>query len=189
MAASLFSPEALNQYWQILKMFIIPLGFGITPGVLLAKKFKTLWWIILILYFISDLLLAIVFEPLLLLIIRLLKDKPNFQQAYAIFKESFKKTTEHLGTDTGPLALIIVAFGADPMSGRAIAKAHGHGFISGWLIAITGDMLYFAVLMVCTLWLNDIIGDDGTKTTTIMIILMLLLPGLIKKIRQKIKGN
>jgi hypothetical protein len=40
------------------------------------------------------------------------------------------------------------------MTGRAAAKAAGHGFLPGWAIAITGDMIYFVVLMASTLWLQ-----------------------------------
>lgn len=76
----------------------------------------------------------------------------------------------------------MIAFGVDPMTGRSVARAAGHGFIMGWMFAIAGDMLYFGVLMVSTLWLNGILGD-GTWTTIIILAAMMIVPWLIKKIR------
>jgi hypothetical protein len=70
------------------------------------------------------------------------------------------------------------------MTGRAVTLANGHGFMSGWTLAIAGDMLYFALIMASTLWLNHILGD-GTWTMLIILAGMFFLPGFIKKIRMK----
>ena len=75
---------------------------------------------------------------------------------------------------------MLVSFGVDPMTGRAAATAAGHGFLYGWAIAIAGDMLYFTVLMISTLWLNNVIGDERT-TIIAMIVVMIVLPGLIRR--------
>jgi len=60
----------------------------------------------------------------------------------------------------------------------------GHGFFAGWAIAITGDMFYFALIMVSTLWLNSILGN-GTWTTIIIMAGMFILPELIKRWRER----
>ena len=62
------------------------------------------------------------------------------------------KTMEHYGNSSGIFALIMIAFGADPMTGRAVAVAAGHGFLVGWMIAIAGDMIYFSLCVhsACT---------------------------------------
>ena len=97
---------------------------------------------------------------------------------------TMKKTTEHYGTGLGPLALILVAFGVDPMTGRSAAAAAGHGFVAGWMIAIAGDMLYFGVLMVSTLWLHSVLGD-GTWTTIIILVVMMVLPPFVRRLRSR----
>lgn len=68
------------------------------------------------------------------------------------------------------------------MTGRAATIAAGYGFVFGWLFAIIGDMFYFAVIMISTLWLSDVMGD-GTWATFIIFALMLGVPALIRKIR------
>ncbi len=172
--------------WQVLVLFLIPIGGGIPAGVLLAQKHTIPWPGMMILYFISDVILACLFEPVMLMVISAAKRSVPLTQFIQNLKASIKKTTPHFGSAMGPLALILIAFGADPMTGRAAAVAAGHGFITGWLLAITGDMFYFTLLMVSTLWLNNILGD-GTWTTIIILVLMTVVPMLIRRFRQRRK--
>src|SRR5262249_30748958 len=99
------------------------------------------------------------------------------------FRKMMKKTTSGYGTSLGPLTLIMIAFGVDPMTGRAVAAAAGHGFVTGWALSITGDMIYFAMLMVSTLWLSNVLGDE-TKTTVIILLLMMFGPALVRRVRE-----
>lgn len=72
------------------------------------------------------------------------------------------------------------------MTGRAAAKAAGHGFVTGWMIAIAGDMMYFAVLMVSTLWLKSTL-DDGTAVMLIVFAGMMIVPALVRRLRSRVK--
>ena len=78
--------------------------------------------------------------------------------------------------------LVMIAFGVDPMTGRATALAAGHGFLAGWAFAIAGDMLYFAVIAVSTLRLNSYIQDPNT-TMLIVLAAMLIIPMLVRYLR------
>jgi hypothetical protein len=93
---------------------------------------------------------------------------------------------EHIGgTTVGPFALVMVAFGVDPMTGRATAHAAGHGFLAGWAFAIVGDMLYFAVIALTTLRLNVYFKDPNT---TMLIVLgsMIFVPTLVRYVRSRL---
>jgi len=173
----------LENAWQVLVIFLIPFGGGIPAGVLMAQSKGIQWPIMMLLYLISDIILACVFEPILMLFMAAGKRIPFLMRVSEAFKLTIKKMTKLYGNSTGVFALIMIAFGVDPMTGRAVAVAAGHGFIAGWMIAIAGDMMYFTLLMVSTLWLNSIIGD-GTTTMLIIMACMILLPMLIRKIRQ-----
>jgi hypothetical protein len=175
---------SISSVWEVLSLFLIPIGGGIPAGVLLAESRNIPWPITALLYFISDVILACIFEPLMLLVIKLGKRSPKLAKVTDAFRQSMRKTTAVYGNHLGPLALIIIAFGVDPMTGRAAAAAAGHRFIMGWVFAIAGDMLYFGVIMVSTLWLNSNLGD-GTWTTVIILISMIGGPPLIRRIRQK----
>ncbi len=172
-----------KSWWEVFTLFVIPIGGGIPAGVVLARTRGIPWFGMMFLYFLSDVLLAFVFEPIMWAVIYWGKRSVKVTRFLDVLKESMKRTTPQLGHALGPLGLIGVSFGVDPMTGRAVAKAAGHGFGSGWAIAITGDMIYFSILMVSTLWLNNVLGD-GTWTTIIMLGLMLTVPGLIRRFRK-----
>lgn len=183
MLSFLPTTETLSQYWKVLLLFFFPIGGGIPGGVMLAKSFKIAWPIMMVLYFISDLILAIVFEPIMHWLFRVGKNIPAIAQTGQIMKELTLKTIESYGQHLGPLALIIFTFTADPMSGRAATSVVGYGFFLGWTLTIIGDMLYFSLIMASTLWLNNLIGDRGGWTTGIILVLMIVIPMIIKKVR------
>lgn len=178
----------LSNAWQVLRLFLIPVGGGIPAGVLLARDLGLAWPIMAVLYLISDVILACVFEPLMLLFIRAARNSRFLTQMREAFRHSMKKTTAHYGTSLGPLSLILIAFGVDPMTGRAAAAAAGYGFVKGWMIAIAGDMIYFAVLMVSTLWLDHVMGNE-TQTTLIILLGMFIVPGLVRRVRNRWRGR
>jgi hypothetical protein len=176
--------SSLAAEWKVLWLFLIPFGGGIPVGVLKAKSLGMAWPETSFLYMISDVILAFVFEPLMLAVIAAGKRSSFVTRMATAFREAMRKTTARYGTDLGPLALILIAFGVDPMTGRSVAAAAGHGFVSGWALAIAGDMLYFWLLMVSTLWMNSVLGD-GTAATLIILVLMTVVPMIIKKARER----
>ncbi|RYE65855.1 MAG: hypothetical protein EOO81_12180 [Oxalobacteraceae bacterium] len=164
-------------------LFAVPVGGGIPAGVLLAQSRGIGWLTMSGIYLVSDILLAFLFEPLMMLFLVISKRSEFLTRLREHFKRSMAWAAAGYGAQPGPLSLIIISFGVDPMTGRAAAMAAGHHFITGWAIAIAGDMLYFAVLMVSTIWLNDILGD-GTWTAIIIMALMLGVPVLLKRFKK-----
>jgi hypothetical protein len=176
--------HSLLNFWDVLLIFLIPFGGGIPAGVMLAHSRGITWPMTMMIYFISDVILACAFEPLLLLFIKYGKRVQIFARFSEIMKFTIQKTIEHYGNSSGVFALIMIAFGVDPMTGRAVAVAAGHGFLVGWMIAIAGDMIYFTLLMVSTLWLKSVIGD-GTWTMFIILALMVIIPSLFRRLQNK----
>ncbi len=184
----IFTSDFLVNARQVLALYLIPIGGGIPAGVLLAKSRGLHWAVSAVIYFISDVILAFIFEPLMLLVMRLGKNSKKMDRLREAFRQSMKITTAPYGHILSPLSLIAISFGVDPMTGRSVAKAAGHGFISGWLIAITGDMFYFLVIMSSTLWLNNLLGN-GTWTVLIILVLMMGLPPLIRRVRDRFSSS
>ena len=171
---------------SVLKLFVIPVGGGIPAGVLLARRLRLAWPLMVVLYLISDLLLALAFEPLLRLGSRWGNKSRLGARVGAAFRQASERSVAHFsGTGAGPLALVMIAFGVDPMTGRASAMAAGHGFVVGWIIAIAGDMLYFGLIAVSTLGLNTYIRDPDT-TMWIVLAAMFLLPVVVRKVRARL---
>jgi hypothetical protein len=179
--------HAFKDAWEVLMLFLIPIGGGIPAGVLLARARGLDWPIMCLLYFISDVILACLFEPAMKGLIALGRYVPGMARFNAVMKEAVRKSTAHYGNRAGPLALIMIAFGVDPMTGRAAAHAAGHGFVTGWLIAIAGDMMYFALVMASTLWLQSVLGD-GTWTMIIILVLMTVAPMIVRRVRERFQS-
>lgn len=165
-------------------LFVIPVGGGIPAGVLMGKANGVSWQMMEGLYFVSDLLLACAFEPVLRFLISAGRTHPRLGRVTSALKAVVRQTIANFGSTGGPFALILIAFGVDPMTGRAATAAVGHGFVAGWTLAIIGDMMYFTMIMASTLWLNGILGD-GTKTMIIIMVAMFFLPGVIRKFRER----
>jgi hypothetical protein len=169
--------------FSVLKLFIIPVGGGIPAGVLLAQAKGLSWPITTGLYLVSDIALAVAFEPVFRFIAAVVTKINCLARFSAALKTVTARSVAHIsGTSTGPLALVMVSFGVDPMTGRATAHAAGHGFIAGWACAIAGDMLYFAVIAITTLRLNSYFKDPNT-TMLIVIGAMIVVPVLVRYFR------
>jgi hypothetical protein len=172
----------------VLKLFLLPIGGGIPAGVLLARDNGLAWPVMAGLYLVSDLILALAFEPVLRLLAALGRKIPLLARFSATLKAATARSAAHFsGTGAGPLALVMIAFGVDPMTGRATAHAAGHGFLAGWAIAIAGDMLYFAVIALTTLQLNSYIKDPNT-TMLVVLGAMFVAPMLVRYFRSGLKS-
>jgi len=169
---------------SVLMLFLIPVGGGIPAGVLLARDKGLVWPVTAGLYLISDILLALAFEPVLRLLAWVAGKVPFLARLSARMKAAMARSTEHMsGTGAGPISLVMISFGVDPMTGRASAMAAGHGFLMGWVFAIAGDMLYYAVIAITTLNLNQYIRDPDT-TMWIVLAAMLIVPMIIRAFRK-----
>jgi hypothetical protein len=167
----------------VLKLFLLPVGGGIPAGVMLASAKGLAWPITTLLYLVSDVALALAFEPILRLLATVCGKIPLLARLSKALKTASARSVAHLGgTGAGPITLVMIAFGVDPMTGRASALAAGHGFLAGWAFAIAGDMLYFAVIALTTLRLNSYFHDPNT-TMLIVLGAMFGVPMIVRYFR------
>jgi hypothetical protein len=164
-------------------LFLFPIGGGIPLGVVIARDGGVSPFITALLYLVSDLFAAITNEPLLLLLAFLGRRFAFIGWLGQRFKALSSRVGYDAGGARGPLSLIVTSFSVSLLSGRAAAAAAGHGFLAGWSIAITGDMLYFALLMVSTLWLSSVLGNERLAVGVVLVG-TLLLPFLVKRLRR-----
>ncbi|WP_218043318.1 hypothetical protein [Oryzomonas sagensis] len=169
----------------VLKLFLLPVGGGIPAGVMLASAKGLAWPITTLLYLVSDVVLALAFEPILRLLATACGKIPVLTRLSKALTAATARSAAHFGgTGAGPVTLIMIAFGIDPMTGRASALAAGHGFLAGWAFAIVGDMLYFAVIALTTLRLNSYFRDPNT-TMLIVLGAMFGVPMLVRYFRSR----
>lgn len=174
---------------SVLKLFLLPVGGGIPAGVLLAHAKGLAWPVTALLYLVSDVALAIAFEPILRLLALIGKKVPVLTRMSKALNALTAKSARHFsGTGAGPIALIMIAFGVDPMTGRTTALAAGHGFLAGWAFAIAGDMLFFAVIALSTLKLSALFHDPNTAML-IVLGAMFLVPMLVRYFRGGVRAT
>jgi hypothetical protein len=166
-------PQDMTNALEIFSLFVIPIGGGIPAGVILAKNRGVIWPMTAFIYLCSDILLAFVFEQVLLYFIRKSKDSEFLRRFGKSYKESLDKVGFRLGLKPTPLSFIILSFGADPMTSRTLSRSAGHGAVAGWTFAICGDMIFFGLIMASTLLLNNILGD-GTWAAVIVTAIIIL---------------
>jgi hypothetical protein len=173
----------------VLMLFLLPVGGGIPAGVLLARSSGLAWPMTAALYFVSDVLLALAFEPILRILVALASRIPWLGRFRMAMKAALARSVAQLsGTGVGPMTLILIAFGVDPMTGRASALAAGHGFLMGWAFAIAGDMLYYGVIALTTLRLNAYVRDPN-MTVLIVFGLMIVVPLLVRTLHSRMRAE
>ena len=167
----------------VLLWFLIPFGFGIPKGVLLSSAAGLTWTLTAFLYVVSDVILAFVFEPLLQRMISGGRRVPALARMGEAVKRAMARSAAlYGGPGAGPFGLILISFCIDPMTGRAATVAAGHGFASGWALAIIGDTLSFLIYMAATLKLIAIVRDPNV-TMLIVLGAMVLIPLAARRAR------
>ena len=119
LSSQIFGPlQSTSAMLPVLKLFLIPVGGGIPAGVLLAHAKGLAWPITTGLYLVSDVVLAIAFEPILRLLAALMGRVPFLARFSAALKAATARSVAHFsGTGAGPITLVMIAFGVDPMTG------------------------------------------------------------------------
>jgi hypothetical protein len=161
-------------FWGAFLLFCIPIGGGIPLGVLMARDAGVSPLVMALMYLVSDVFMAVTHEPLFVFLGWLAGIVPALGKVRDFLARSSGQAGLRDGGTRGPLGLILFSFTVDPVSGRGAAAAAGHGFISGWTLAIMGDMIYFAVLMAATLWLSGMFGDERITVGVVLLSIWLL---------------
>ena len=166
-------------WWGVLLLFCIPGGMGIPPGVLLGHHGGLGPIVMSVLYFLSDVVLASVFEPMLIVVAALARRLVLLRHVADRILTAITRTMP-AGSAKAPLGIALTAFGAGLPFGRALAAAAGFGLVSSWLFTIAGDMVYFGLGMVSTLWFDDLLGDPRIAALAGLVV-MFVVPGLIRR--------
>jgi hypothetical protein len=167
----------------VLLLFCIPGGMGIPPGVLLGSHGSLGPIVMTLLYFVSDIVLACVFEPLLVILAALARRLPVVSRAGEVVLAGIRRTVP-AGRASAPLGIALTAFGAGLPFGRALAAAAGFDLVSSWLFTIAGDMAYFGLGMASTLWFDNLLGDPRTAALAGLAV-MFIVPAIIRRCQMR----
>jgi len=186
---AVFDPTApLPTLWPagalgVFLVFATQIGAGIPLGVLMARNAGIPPVAMAGLYLASDVVLAVTMEPMLALL-RWLGRRVEFLGRLGNRLSRFSGAAGLQGGGVrGPLGLILFSFSVSPTAGRAASEAAGHRFLSGWSLAIIGDMAYFGLVMASTLWVSSLFGDDRLTIGAVLLATW-LVPMLLRRMRR-----
>jgi hypothetical protein len=165
-------------------VFVTQIGAGIPIGVLLGRDSGLSPLEMAGLYLASDVVLALTCEPMLLGLAWLGRRVDWLAALGSRLGRVSGATGLSDGRVKGPLGLILFSFVFAPAPARAASEAAGHGPISGWSLAIIGDMLYFGIIMASTLLVISLFGDNRMAIAPLMVGAW-LLPMLVQRLRRK----
>lgn len=165
----------------VLLLFCVPGGVGIPSGVLLGKHDGIGPLLTTILYFVSDVLLACVFEPLLVWLGAMSHRRPRLARAGAAMRVAIERTMPP-GSFVGPTGVVLMGFGMGLAFGRALGAALGYALVPSWLLTIGGDMIFYVIGMASTLWFEGMLGDPR-KAALGGLIVMLVVSALVRRWR------
>jgi len=168
-------------WWGVLLLFCIPGGVGIPPGVLLGHQGGLGPIVMSVLYFLSDVFLATVFEPMLVIVAVLARRVQFVRRAADAILRAVTRTMP-AGNASAPFGIALTAFGAGLPFGRALGAAVGFGLVASWLFTIAGDMVYFALGMASTLWFDDLLGDSRSAALAGLVV-MFVVPAMVRRLR------
>src|SRR5712691_12556474 len=169
--------------WGVFLVFVLPTVVGIPLGVIMARDAALSPLLTAGLYFASDLVLAVAAAPMLAVLRWVGRRVPILNSLGQKLGRLTETTGLQEGGVRGPLGLILVSFTVNPLAGRAAAAAAGHGFFSGWALAIIGDMIYFALIMASTLWISSVFGNDRLAIGIVLIVAF-LAPIVLRRLRR-----
>lgn len=175
-------PDGWPHGWYgVLLLFCIPGGAGIPPGVLLGHRDGLGAVVMTVLYFLSDVVLALAFEPMLRVLAWVGRYVPAVERTGRAIMQLITKTMP-AGSLVGPTGVMLTAFGAGLPFGRALASATGYGLVVSWLLTIAGDMVYYLIGMGSTLWFDGLLGDPRMAAVAGLVV-MLVVPTLVRRLR------
>ena len=178
-------PSGWPHGWHgVLLLFCIPGGAGIPPGVLLGHRDGMGALPMTVLYFLSDVVLAFAFEPLLRVLGFVARWVPLIDRMGRAVMVVIERTMPSGGL-VGPTSVVLTGFGAGLPFGRALAAGAGYGLVIGWLLTITGDMFYYLIGMASTLWFDGVLGDQRMAAFA-GIAVMVVVPVLVRRIRTRL---
>jgi len=167
----------------VLTLFFAPVGPGIPAGVLLARHIPLHPAFTFGLYALSDVLAAIVCHPLFAL---LRHHGRNVKPIRWLGRRILSLTMIGVGAPAlGAVAptlsrIATVGFGVDVYTAGILATGLPVPRLLGWASAITGDLLWFALLLGTSLVAASI-ADDDRFIALLMIVAMIAIPRLVRR--------
>lgn len=165
-------------------LFWAPVGPGIPAGVLLARHLRVPPPVTFGLYTLSDTLAVLILHPVYSWLRTHGRNNPTIrrigQRVLAFAMMGTRRPTPEEVRE-GRLAPILfriatVGFGIDIYTAGALASGLPIPRLPGWLAALVGDLLWFAVLLAFSVLAAEVIDDDRVVSVVVIAVALLAQP-------------
>jgi len=166
----------------VLALFFAPVGPGVPAGVLLARHVPLNPAVTFALYTASDVIAAFVCHPIFIALRRHGRNVPSIRwlgrRMMSLAMLGVPRDDER-GTSS-LTRIATVGFGVDVYTAGMLATGLGVARIPGWLSAIAGDLVYFALLLATSLAAASIFDDDRIVLLA-MVVAIIFIPRLARR--------
>jgi hypothetical protein len=167
----------------VFALFFAPVGPGIPAGVLLARHVALTPAATFGLYTLSDIFAAIVCHPLFTLLRRhgrRVKPIHWLGRRFLSFAMLGVRAPKRDGVGPALTRIATVGFGVDIYTAGMLTTALPVPRLPGWISAIIGDLVWFAVLLGTSIVASGI-ADDDRFIGLVMIVAMIVLPRVARR--------
>jgi len=162
-------------------VFILPWGPGAPAGIILARKEGLSPLLIVLLYVLSDVVTAIILEPL----VRLLRSRGSRSEVGRRILDSFNRLGSITQVTSGrlglPLGLFTFTFATDFFTASIASTGLPLRRIFAWVCIIAGDVVWFLIILLASLGIAAFLSDDRILFVGTMVI-GFALPPLLRRV-------
>lgn len=166
-------------------VFLLPWGPGAPAGIVLARKEGLSWLLVIALYVLSDVVTAIILEPL----VRLLRSRGDRSPIGRKILETFNRLGAITQVSSGrfglPLGLFTFTFATDFFSASIVSTGLPIRRVFAWVCIIAGDVTWFLIILLATLGIASFLSDDRILFVATMILGFALPPLMRRILRQR----
>lgn len=162
-------------------IYLLPWGPGAPAGIVLARREGLSPWLVIALYLLSDVVTAIILEPL----VRVLRSRGSRSP----IGRRILDTVSRLGTVTRvssgrfglPLGLVTFTFATDFFTASIASTALPMRRLLAWMCIIVGDVAWFLIILLASFGIASFLSDDRLLFVGTLLI-GFALPPLIRRI-------
>ena len=153
---------ALRSAFEVLMLFFLPWGPGAPAGILVARQAGLGPVVTSLLYLLSDVLTALVLEPLAHWAGRQASRRPRLAAVFRRMGQVSGGVAAQLFPGRAGMAagLALFSFTTDLYTAGIASRAVPAHRALAWAAVIAGDMAWFLIILATTLGLTRLIADD-----------------------------
>lgn len=184
------STAALRSAFEVLMLFFLPWGPGAPAGILVARQAGLGPLATTVLYLLSDVLTALVLEPLARQAARQSSRWPRLAAAFRRMGQVSGGVAAQLFPGRAGVAagLALFSFTTDLYTAGIASRAVPAHRALAWAAVIAGDMVWFLIILATTLGLTRLFPDDRLVFGGVLLI-GLATSALVRRLGRRLEGT